>query len=57
MIDINRIQDEADSFLEWPSNDHSIVTITSMILFCKHMIDIAVVEEREEFLEYIRSRK
>lgn len=55
MIDKKRIEAEAENFFEWPTEDHSFVTRTSMLIFanviaemvrseCKQIFELALKE-------------
>lgn len=42
-----RIKAEADAFFEWPTNDKTHVTTTSMLIFANVIAEMARAEERE----------
>jgi hypothetical protein len=45
-MDRDRIKAEANAFFEWPTEDKTHVTTTSMLLFAEHIAKIAAGKER-----------
>ena len=51
MIDKKRIETEADAFFEWPTNDRTFVTRTSMLVFASVIAEMVRAEAmRGEFI-------
>ena len=46
-MDKERIKKEAEAFFEWPTQDKTHVTTTSMLIFANVIAEIAMNEERE----------
>lgn len=46
MINKERIKAEADAFFEWPSEDKTHVTTTSMLIFANVIAEMVRTEER-----------
>lgn len=44
-IILQKIKEEADEFLEYPTADQSHVSTTSMILFVEHMLNLARTDQ------------
>ena len=47
MIDKERIKAEAEAFFEWPSNDKTYVTTTSMLIFANVIAEMVREDARE----------
>lgn len=46
-----RIQQEADTFFEWPTDKREVVTLTSCLFFAKHIADLAMKEGEDALRE------
>ena len=53
MFDNDQIQEEANRFFEWPTDNRTSVTTTSAILFAQHVAKMATEELRAAILETI----
>lgn len=53
MFDNDQIQEEANRFFEWPTDNKTSVTTTSAILFAQHVAKMATEEMRKAIVETI----